>query len=162
MRQLIIQTISTFFMRIFFAFKYSFKFSMESFKCDNVFVVKEISMKHLLNAYHLREVPGTIHFQWQVCSFTHLNVLNRTNFFSRFLLQHEKLSPFKFGDFFDATIFACICMTTKCDPDFFLFVFIQLFKKSGKIDRIKSVLLNFFADFTRFSEDLKWWANDKN
>lgn len=94
--------------------------------------------------------------------FHTLKCIKSYQFFSRFLLQHEKMSPFKFGDFFDATIFACICMTTKCDPDFFLFVFIQLFEKSGKIDRIRSVLFNFFVNFTRFSEDLKWWANDKN
>lgn len=122
MRQLIIQTISTFFMRIFFAFKYSFKFSMESFKCDNVFVVKEISMKHLLNAYHLREVPGTIHFQWQVCSFTHLNVLNRTNFFHVFCYNMKNcllsslatssmlLFSLAFAWLQNATrIFSCLC-----------------------------------------------------
>lgn len=122
MRQLIIQTILTFFMRIFFAFKYSFKFSMESFKCDNVFVVKEISMKHLLNAYHLREVPGTIHFQWQVCSFTHLNVLNRTNFFHVFCYNMKNcllsslatssmlLFSLAFAWLQNATrIFSCLC-----------------------------------------------------
>lgn len=63
-------------------------------------------------------------------------------FFHVFCYNMEKSSPFKFGDFYDASIFACICMTRKCGSDLFLFVFIQLFKKSGKMDRIKSVLFN--------------------
>lgn len=123
MRQLIIQTISTLFMRFFFLLLNIHSNSqMESFKCDNVFVVKEISMKHLLNAYHLREVPGTIHFQWQVCSFTHLNVLNRTNFFHVFCYNMKNcllsslatssmlLFSLAFAWLQNATrIFSCLC-----------------------------------------------------